>query len=555
MKKVIAYLLVVALLVAAYVVGRAPVVEAYKEFPLIGARSAVWIVVQVMLLFAAFILAVPVFTVIIEAMGYLKKDERYDKLARDFSSLLPAAYMVTAFLGSLFTLLSFTLYPKFTGYMAGIFRPTIYIFFGLIILETALLYIWSYTWDKIKKVNHLWLGIFLNLVGTLVMFVGNAWTSFQTSPAGVDPSGNLVNLTSAIFNYTFWPLNLHRFTANVSFGGFICAAYGAYRFLSAGAPDEKAHYDWMGYTGVFIGIVTTILLPFIGYWFGVEMYRFNEQMGITFMGGALSKIWLLQALVIAVIFIGTCYYLWLGMDRIPGSERYRRYVPYLSWGLIIAFAVWSVPRAWVASLEEMGAGGHPIYGRLGIMAPKIAAVNIAVLMVILTFLLNRRANREVLPGRRVYTYAQWAIIFLVVLVNLIALYYSYIVPSATRIKISIATFVLMIPAIGLIYIFDGLLLKGSRKLGDIRWGHMPPRSQYALIAVTVSNIWAMALLGYGRAAARLNWHVYGIMEDTSKYAGLPAMGEATLIISALTLLFLGLISAVFYFSGTGRQKG
>jgi cytochrome bd-type quinol oxidase subunit 1 len=554
MKKAIVYLAVVALLVVTYFIGKAPVIEVYKEFPLIGARNAVWIVAQVMLLFAAFILAVPVFAVIIEAMGYFKKDGRYDRIAKDFASLLPPAYMVTALMGSVFTLLSFHLYPKFMNYMSGIFKATIPIFFALIILETVILYLWYYSWDKMKKVNHLLLGVILNVVGTLVMFVANAWTSFKMSPAGVDPAGNLISLTSAIFNYTFMPLNIHRFVANVTFGGFICAAYAAYRFLSARTPEEKAHYDWMGYTGMMVGIVTMILLPFIGYWFGIEIYRFNEQMGVTFMGGALMKIWLLQALVIAVIFIGTCYYLWLGMGRLPGGERYRKYIPYLNWILIIAFAVWATPRAWVASLAELAAGPHPIYGILGIMAPKNAAVIIAVLCVLITFLLYRRAGREIIKGRAGFLYLQWALLLLVVILNLYVLIMSYQWDSATRIKYTIYLFLLMIPAMGLIFLFDGLLLKGSRPLGETRWGEMPPRSQYALIAVAVSNVWAMALLGYGRAAARLNWHVYGVVEDTSRHAGLPALGGATIIISALTLFFIFLIGIVFYATGVAGQK-
>lgn len=554
MKKVIVYLLVVVLIAVAYFIGKAPIIEAYKEFPVIGARNAVWIVAQLMLLFAAFILAVPVFVVIIEARGYFKKDERYDRLAKDFASLLPTAYMITALLGSIFTVLSFHLYPKFMGHMAGIFRPTIYIFFGLIIIETALLYVWYYTWDKMKKPNHLILGVLLNIAGTLVMFVANAWTAFKMTPAGVDAAGNLVSVVGAIFNYTFWPLNLHRFVANVTFGGFICAAYAAYRFLSARTPEEKAHYDWMGYTGMMVGIVTMILLPFIGYWFGIEIYRFNEQMGVTFMGGALMKLWLVQALVIAVIFIGTCYYLWLGMGRVTGGERYRKYIPYLSWVLILAFAVWATPRAWVASLAELAAGPHPIYGLLGIMAPKNAAVIIAVLCVLITFMLYRRAGREILKNRAGFAYLQWAVILLVVILNLYILILSYQWDSATRIKYTIYLFLFMVPAIGLLYLFDGLLLKGSRQIGEVKWGEMPPRSQYALIVVAVSTVWAMTLLGYGRAAARLNWHVYGVIEDTSRHAGLPGLGDATLIISALTLVFFGLISLVFYMTGIAEQK-
>jgi hypothetical protein len=188
------------------------------------------------------------------------------------------------------------------------------------------------------------------------------------------------------------------------------------------------------------------------------------------------------------------------------------------------------------------------------MAPKIAAVNIAVLGVVLTFILNRRANVNLLPGKNGYIYMQGLIVLLVVMINLIALYYSYLVPAATRIKISIGTFLFMVPAIGLIYFFDSLLLKGAKRVGEIRWGYMPPRSQYALAVVGVSNVWAMALLGYGRSAARLNWHVYGVVEDTSRHAGLPAMGEATLIISALTLVFLFLIGIVFYATGVAGRK-
>lgn len=528
----------------------------YKDFPIIGSRNLIWILAQTMLLFAAFILAVPVFVLIIEIAGHLKKDERLDRLAKDFARLLPLSYSITAILGGVFTLASYALFPKFMNYMTHNFKTTYIWFAVLIIAETTAVYFYWTTWDKLKgarKSQHIALGLILNILGTLVMMVGNVWGSFHLSPQGVDTAGKIISLKDAIFNLTFIPINIHRFIANVTFGGFICAAYAAYKFLSAETEEEKAHYDWMGYTGTFIGVVTMILLPFAGYYFGMEIYRFNAQMGITFMGGALSKIWLLQAIVIAVIWLSVCYYLWIGLRRIPGGERYKKYVPYLSWGLIITFAVWAVPRAWVASLEDIAGGTHWIYGTLGIMAPKIAAVNIAILAVILTFILNRRAGKIIPEGRKGFIYLEWLIILLIIAVNLIVLYYSYRVPSATRIKLSIYTFLFMVPAIGFLYLFDGLLLKGAQKMGEIRWGEMPPRSQYALIIAAVSNVWAMALLGYGRAAARLNWHIYGVLEDTSKYAGLPPMGQATLVISGITILFLILIGFVFRF--TGVEKG
>jgi hypothetical protein len=42
----------------------------YRAFPLIGSRLAVWAIAQLHLNFAAFILGVPIFAVIIEIMGW-----------------------------------------------------------------------------------------------------------------------------------------------------------------------------------------------------------------------------------------------------------------------------------------------------------------------------------------------------------------------------------------------------------------------------------------------------------------------------------------------------
>ena len=48
-----------------------PYAEAeYRTFPVVGSRVAIWMVAQLHLLFAAFVLAVPLFAFIIEVIGY-----------------------------------------------------------------------------------------------------------------------------------------------------------------------------------------------------------------------------------------------------------------------------------------------------------------------------------------------------------------------------------------------------------------------------------------------------------------------------------------------------
>ena len=61
---------------------------------------AIWAVAQLHLLFAAFVLAVPIFALIVEAIGYKTGDLRYDRLAHEFTKLLSVSFSLTATFGA-----------------------------------------------------------------------------------------------------------------------------------------------------------------------------------------------------------------------------------------------------------------------------------------------------------------------------------------------------------------------------------------------------------------------------------------------------------------------
>jgi cytochrome d ubiquinol oxidase subunit I len=73
---------------------------AYRNFPILGSRLAVWAVAQLHLNFAAFILGCPIFAVIIEIIGWRTRDPKYDWLAHEFVKLTFAAFSTTALLGA-----------------------------------------------------------------------------------------------------------------------------------------------------------------------------------------------------------------------------------------------------------------------------------------------------------------------------------------------------------------------------------------------------------------------------------------------------------------------
>ena len=115
---------------------------AYRNFPVLGSRLAVWAVAQLHLNFAAFILGVPIFAVIIEVIGWRTRQAQYDWLSHELVRLTFAAFSTTALLGALLLFLLIGYYPKFYSYMTTIFFPTYWVYALLFFAETFTVYLW-----------------------------------------------------------------------------------------------------------------------------------------------------------------------------------------------------------------------------------------------------------------------------------------------------------------------------------------------------------------------------------------------------------------------------
>ena len=214
-------------------------------------------------------------------------------LAKEFTKLLTSAYATTALFGGILLFLLIGLYPKLMAYLTDMFFPSFLSIVYLFLLETATLYMYWYGWDYMqgnKKAFHLFLGFLLNLFALGIMAVPNSWATFQASPVVVGDGDAWARAWMAMQNPTWWPVNIHRLIANVVLGGFIVGAYAGNRYLLAVSREEREHYDWMGYVGNFIGVFGMLPLPFAGYWLMREVYQYNQQMGITLMGGFLGMV-------------------------------------------------------------------------------------------------------------------------------------------------------------------------------------------------------------------------------------------------------------------------
>jgi len=143
------------------------------------------------------------------------------------------------------------------AYLMRAFGAQMLVYAMLFFLESMLLYIYYYGWNALRYGNakwvHLCLGLLLNGVGATLMVMANSWATFMMAPSGVDSVGAVIGNIWEVMKGPLWnPINLHRFIANIAFGGAVVGAYAAYKCLAARSAEERAHYDWMGYTSNFI---------------------------------------------------------------------------------------------------------------------------------------------------------------------------------------------------------------------------------------------------------------------------------------------------------------
>src|SRR5437899_10004216 len=139
----------------------------------------------------------------------------------------------------------------------------------------------------------------------------------------------------------------------------------------------------------------------------------------------------------------------------------------------------------------------------------------------------------------------------------IVLYYGilgYFVEAIVRIAFSVYQVLAVLGCILCVTVIDILMGRGAQSLGVIKWGQMPPRSQYALFILAVTFTWLMGLMGFARSGIRQYWHVWQVVQDTSKYAATPALGYASKMISVCVLIFLTLVGFVFWLGGLAEKS-
>src|SRR4029079_14747752 len=162
-------------------------------------------------------------------------------------------------------------------------------------------------------------------------------------------------------------------------------------------------------------------------------------MGITLMGGFLSWLFILQAILIGVLFLGANYYFWQGLlTRAGGGLRYKTYITAMLVVLLICLGIWMSPHGLVASMEEarkMGGTHHPLLGVFGVMSAKMTVANLMILVTFMSFIMYWRAGKqETATWAKVARSVMGAVLVLAGIAVIVLGVWGYFVPAIIRIN-------------------------------------------------------------------------------------------------------------------------
>src|SRR3972149_3786413 len=588
-----------------------------SEFPYLGNRVAVWVVAQLHILFAAFILGAPVFVVISEWLGVRQNDPRYDRLAKEVTKVTAILYSMTALTGGFFVLVLVVLYPNLTAWLFNHFFPIMAITYPLLfIAETIVLSLYWYTWDTLKgekKGRHLAIGVLLNLIGIVTLFVIDAPTAFMNTPVKATEELGMslrdyVETTATFWdkvnNFSWMPLNFHRLVGNITFGGFITGLIAAYMYMGSKTEEEKAYYDWMGFVGNFIGIGALLFLPLAGYVYGSEFYDYDASIGPYMMGDQLSMYVEMQGGMVGLIFLASAYYIWLSLKRIEIQDYSATVTKRLVAGVLSRL----VPglgqfynRQWVKGLAFLATQAAGLRAIFYSVAPHWEeGLGLLLLLFLFPIAIQIASSSHALRygqaeapagGFLVLPVRLFAALLLgleklclkrregVIKLAFVVLLFGnaiWMTPHAFVGSVSALTdgtyeevslpgewdFLALMPAknsaaasMVLMILLSFILYTRAIRRGRIQWGKIDFSSQFALIFLAFSAIWTMGLMGVVRSSLRKYFHIYDLVPDLSPDSFTPTLADASILITILTVVFFGIVSlAIWLAIGTAKDK-
>ena len=217
--------------------------------------------------------------VIVETLGWKKKDEVYTAIGKFFGKILGLIFAVGVASGIVMEFQFGTNWAEYSKFVGDIFGAPlaaegVFAFF----LESTFLGLYIFGRDRVSKGVH-WFSALMVAVGSTIsafwIIVANSW---QQTPAGFviqNGRAELTNFWAAVFNPSTLPRFFHTFDAALISGAFFMAGVSAYLiYKNKGGEISKKALN----LAVIFGLVVSLLEVFpLGHEHGREVAKMQPE--------------------------------------------------------------------------------------------------------------------------------------------------------------------------------------------------------------------------------------------------------------------------------------
>jgi hypothetical protein len=277
------------------------------------------------ILIVAFIMGTAWILVFTGSMPLTPKFARFERFTRTMARWLGQIYS----LGATFAVFAITvvlgLYPREFSVLVTVLGLPVAIIFAAWLVQTLTLLFYYATWNRLRPANrwaHQALITLYAIAETVFIVMITLFTSYQVTPPATP------DLTSAVSNPTWFPEALHRVAGNLSYAGFLIAAWGAYRYWRkrrSGTSVDKTYYHWVAHLGFFWAVGFELAQLPIGTYYVFAIQAAGPQTYTKMMLAAgTSAEWLLQILLVSILFVLTDVFAWSNVRQAVAETRGRR---------------------------------------------------------------------------------------------------------------------------------------------------------------------------------------------------------------------------------------
>jgi cytochrome bd ubiquinol oxidase subunit I len=265
------------------------------EFPYLGTRGLVGVVMLIHIFFATLFVGYAVGSPLLQLWSVRTGNSRYERLAHSIARFNVLTFSVGATWAVMFLVVLLGFYPRVT---TALFTHFFWFFpvigMGAMVLTIYFFYIHYYRAQNRALPRNIAAGIAAALFILLWQAILTGMDSFMVTGGGADgqavPSGAEVSSIGAALDSILSPVwftqTLHRTFGNLSWPAFAVAAWAAFKYAGAKSAEDKTFYDWAGSMGVIWGTIFLLLQPFVGFATVYLMSRIDYGTEDLTVGGA-----------------------------------------------------------------------------------------------------------------------------------------------------------------------------------------------------------------------------------------------------------------------------